>query len=76
MLKHVNMKPPISMAEKMVEKALSDHQNQANQAPIIPPIPMLASSQKIHIFNVFTSGRFIRLSLHSSMSLNDSVAAA
>jgi hypothetical protein len=62
MLKHENMKPPTIMPAKMATKELPDNQK---QAPIIPPIPMLASNQKIHIANVFTSGRVIRFELAS-----------
>jgi hypothetical protein len=40
-LKHVNMKPPNIMPEKMASKPLPDNQN---QAPIIPPIATLATN--------------------------------
>jgi hypothetical protein len=60
MLKHVNMKPPTIMPSKMAANPLPDNQN---QAPIIPPIAMLATKQKIHIVNVFTRRRFIRFEL-------------
>jgi hypothetical protein len=53
MLKHVNMKPPNIMPEKMASKPLPDNQK---QAPIIPPTAMLASNQKIHAVSVFTKG--------------------
>jgi hypothetical protein len=53
MLKHVNMKPPNIMAEKMISTPLPENQN---QAPIIPPMAMLVSNQKIHFANVFTRG--------------------
>jgi hypothetical protein len=44
MLKHVNMKPPIIMPDKMASKSLPD-----NQASTIPPTAVLASNQKNHI---------------------------
>jgi hypothetical protein len=53
MLKHENMKPPSIMPAKMVAKPLPDNQN---QAPIIPPIAMLASNQKTHVAKFFTGG--------------------
>jgi hypothetical protein len=52
-LKHVNMKPPNIMPEKMASKPQPDNQN---QPPITPPMAMLASNQKIHVANVFTRG--------------------
>jgi hypothetical protein len=53
MLKHVKTKPPIIKPEKMAAKLVPDI-----QAPMIPPMAMLASNERIHIVNVFTSGRF------------------
>ena len=50
MLRHVNMKPPNIMPEKMASKPLPDNQN---QAPIIPPVAMLASNQKIQVGRLF-----------------------
>jgi hypothetical protein len=56
MLKHVNMRPPTIMPEKMASMPLPDNQN---QAPIIPPMARLASNQKFHIENVFTRGALL-----------------
>jgi hypothetical protein len=53
MLKHVNMNPPNIMPEKMASKPLPDNQN---QAPIIPPVAMLASNQKIQVRRLFIGG--------------------
>jgi hypothetical protein len=60
------MKPPNIMPEKMASKPLPDIQN---QAPIIPPVVMLASKQKIHVASVFTRDVLQDLTLHSCKSL-------
>jgi hypothetical protein len=41
------------MPEKIASKPLPDNQK---QAPIIPPMAMLANNQKIHVASVFTKG--------------------